>query len=184
MSDWLSVPDSQKPQVQAEGLALASASSSRQEQFLRLRLTHAMTALLSIDHISEIISLPGDQIWPIPHMPAWVMGVYNWRSEVLWVVDLSHRCGLEPWYQQSSHISVHAAVALKGLKTGKFKDCSLGLVVNQVEDMEWCDPTAIQLPPVLSLPLELATFLRGYWWNSDNEMLAVLDGQSIIESIA
>ena len=63
------------------------------------------------------------------------------------------------------------------------KGHTLGLVVNRVEDIEWCDPTRIQPLPSSTVIPELVPFLRGYWWKSNGEMLAVLDGNAIVEAM-
>jgi positive phototaxis protein PixI len=62
-------------------------------------------------------------------------------------------------------------------KTGKKV---LGLLVNRVEDMEWCNPDNIQSPPASAVTPELVPYLRGYWLKPNGEILVVLDGDSII----
>ena len=59
----------------------------------------------------------------------------------------------------------------------------LGLVVNEVEDIEWCDPNVIQAPLSSTVNPELALFLRGYWWKTDGDMLVFLDGLAIFEAM-
>lgn len=56
----------------------------------------------------------------------------------------------------------------------------LGLLVNRIEDMEWCNPDSIQSPPLSAVTPELVPFLRGYWLKSNGEILVVLDSNSII----
>jgi len=62
------------------------------QQFLRFHLVPDTTALLPVRQMSEVLTVPIAQVVPIPHTPAWVMGVYNWRGEILWLVDLVQRC--------------------------------------------------------------------------------------------
>ncbi|NJO41517.1 MAG: chemotaxis protein CheW [Cyanobacteria bacterium RU_5_0] len=182
MSDTLSVPDSQP------GSALVS-SVPRGEEFLRLYLSE-MPVLLPIQHLTEVLSVPIGQIVPIPHTPPWVMGVYNWRGEILWMVDLGHLCGLIPWYQQSTYGSTHSVVVLQVQRhkarsafrqSSSAKNQILGLVVNQVGDIERCNLDMIQAPPSSSIMPELASLVRGYWWQAEGDMLAILDGTAILE---
>jgi positive phototaxis protein PixI len=56
----------------------------------------------------------------------------------------------------------------------------LGLMVNRVEEMEWCDSDLIQSPPGFAVTSELVSFLQGYLLKADGEMLVVLDSASII----
>lgn len=180
MSNSLSVPN---PLL----LPTNSAVASPNEQFLRFQLVPEITALLSIQQLTEVLSIPNGQIVPISHMPAWVMGVYNWRGEVLWMVDLNHLVGLTPWYEQTTSASAHKAVVLnvcsQKASSTNVKSQVLGLVVNHVEDIEWCNPDLIQSLPSSTENPNLVPFLHGYWLKSNGEMLVVLDGEAIIAAM-
>ncbi|NJN59596.1 MAG: chemotaxis protein CheW [Leptolyngbyaceae cyanobacterium SL_5_9] len=164
---------------------LAANHSSVTEQFLRLHLFPSATVLLPIQQLSEVLTLPTGRVVPIPHMPAWVMGVYNWRGEILWTVDLGHLCGFTPWYQQATNVSSFPAVVLQARSStaGSARNQMLGLVVSRVEDIEWCDPEMIQPLPRTTVSPQLAPFLRGYWWKAGGDMLAVLDGEAIVRAM-
>ena len=182
MSD-VPTPDSYSLSTQVVDRSLALISPT-EEQFLRLHLVPDTKVLLSIQQVGEVLTIPVGQIVPIPHMPACVMGVHNWRGEVLWMVDLGHLCGLTPYYQQTIRIA-HTAVVLQGYDGASTqKSQTLGLVVDRVEDVEWCDPNVIQPLPLSTLASELAPLLRGYWWKSDDAMLAVLEAEAIFATIA
>ncbi|MBD2069204.1 chemotaxis protein CheW [Leptolyngbya sp. FACHB-671] len=191
MSNFLSISDSGSPSAHlqlassAPAQDIVSASSGASEQFLRLYLFPNATVLLPIQQLSEVLTLPTERVTPIPHMPDWVMGVYNWRGEILWTVDLGHLCGFMPWYQQATNVSAFPAVILqvRNHKAGSARNQMLGLVVNRVEDIEWCDPEMIQPLPRAAVSPQLAPFLRGYWWKSGGDMLAVLDGEAIIRAM-
>jgi positive phototaxis protein PixI len=198
----LSSPASTHALATVATVAADSETDSR-EQFLRLHLTADFPALLPVQQVKEVLTIPRDQIVPIPEMPAWVIGIYNWRGEILWMVDVGHLCGLTPWYQQPAYVSMHSTVVLRVKETpkptpGKMLEKmlsgepseempavmqTLGLVVNAVEDMEVCDLSLIQSLPLSSLPPQLSTFLRGYWWKSDDDMLAVLEGEAIMAAM-
>ena len=166
------------------------------EQFLRLHLLNT-PVLLSVGQMTEVLTVPIGQIVPIAHMPAWVMGVHNWRGEVLWMVDLCHLCGLAPWYEQRL-VAAHAAVVLQiriptsrpsasrpsaSRPSTSAKSRTLGLAVSQIGEMEWCDPQQIQALSLSAATSEITQFLRGYWWNLSGDMLAVLDGEAIAEAM-
>jgi positive phototaxis protein PixI len=59
----------------------------------------------------------------------------------------------------------------------------LGLVVNRVEDIEWCNTDLIQSPPSSTVTPSLVPFLRGYWLKSDDEILPVIDGKAILAAM-
>lgn len=180
MSNSLSVPD---PSL----TAIDSPTTSASEQFLRFYLEPDTTALLPIQQLTEVLTIPIGQVVPIFNLPAWVMGVYNWRGEILWMVDLNHLVGLTPWYRQASSASVHRAVVLriraKHTTSTSVKGQMLGVVVNRVEDIEWCNPDWIQSPPSSSVTSELVPFLRGYWLKPNDEKLMVLDGEAIMAAM-
>jgi positive phototaxis protein PixI len=164
-----------------------SASSKANEQFLRFHLEPNTTILLPIQQMTEVLTIKRGEIVPIFQMEPWVMGVYNWRGEILWMVDLGHLLGLTPWHQQHRSTSVHTGVVLhlrdKQATSTKAKNLMLGVIVNRVEDIEWCNPSEIQSPPSSAVTPELVRFLRGYWLKPNGEMLVVLDGEAIINAM-
>lgn len=182
-SGAFSSPDTQLATTSQEAGQLARSMG---EQFLRLSLPASTTALLPIQQTTEVLPISTEQIVSIPHMPAWVMGVYNWRGEILWMVDLGHLCGLSPWYQQTNSRSTYAAVVLQiynpNFPTTRLKG-QLGLIVNAVETIEWCQPDLIQPLPPAAMNSAIAPFLQGYWWKTDDEMLAILDGTAILQAM-
>jgi positive phototaxis protein PixI len=143
---------------------------------------------MNVQQIAEILSMPVGQVIPIPHMPAWVMGVYNWRGEILWVADLGLLIGLSPLHQQAinrahySVIVVHNAYQNSGQHqmSQVARRQTLGVAVGQIEGMEWCDPAQIQSPPGYAVTPELAPYLRGYLMKANGDMFVTLDGTAIL----
>lgn len=177
MSDSLSIQSSLLPPPKE------TAASTITQQFLRFHLVPDTTALLPMEQLIEVLTIPVGQIVPIFQMPPWVMGVYNWRGEILWLIDLGHLVGLTPWHQQIHSTSVYKAIVLQSNSTAAAPNASnsvLGLVVNRVEDIEWCNTDLIQSPPSSTVTPELAPFLRGYWMKSNGDMLVVMEGQAIL----
>ena len=164
--------------------SLGSGRRGREEQFLRFYLEPDTKVMLPVAQMTEVLTIPLGQIIPIPHMPAWVMGVYNWRGEILWMVDLGQMVGLTPWHQQSLKSSAYKAFVVRSVdNTGVSKSKSLGLVISRIEDIEWCDPAEIQSPPASAVEPGLAPFLRGFWLKSDGEILVTLDGEAIMAAM-
>jgi positive phototaxis protein PixI len=153
---------------------------------LRLQLVPEMTALLPTQHIGGVFTLKMGQITPVSHMPAWVIGAYNWRGVILWMIDLGHLCGLPPWYQQGGHLPVHPAVVLQvpdreGL--GRAKSQLLGLVVHQVEDVESFDLERVEWLNPVAMPASIQSFLQGYWGESPDDKIPILDGAAILAAM-
>lgn len=159
------------------------------EQFLSCFLGSNTTILLPVVQLIEILNISLDQITPIPHLPAWVGGVYNWRGEVLWIVDLAQLLGIEAAPPQAdprstTHNPTQGStpmlnpalanpqlVVLQGQEvtaTGTW--ATLGVLVDQTGDLEWCDLDAIQSPPPTAFTTTLARFLRGYWLRDNGDV--------------
>lgn len=156
------------------------------QQFLRFSLDPEVRVMLPIAQITEVLKIQCGQIVPIPHLPAWVMGVYNWRGEILWMVNLGHLLGRNYWTRRERSSPVVAS-------TISLKDCSvvvlspandiyLGLVVYRVEDIEECELTEVRAI-ANETAAEIAEFASRYWQKSATEMVAVLDGDAIARAM-
>jgi positive phototaxis protein PixI len=184
---------------------LLEEATASGESFLRFYLLSDLPVLLSVYQLAEILTLSLSQIAPMFEMPPWVIGVHNWRGEVLWMIDLNHFLGLTPWYQQPECSSKHTVVILKSHPQTNSsvvqKEAVLGLVVNRVEDMVLCPSDSIQplsnqpLPDRLEAMPEIQPFLRGYWRDSTEksaegsaeepvgEVNLVLEGAAILSTL-
>ena len=173
-------------------LLLSTADNYQQtvlkEQFLRFLLEPQTRLMLPVEQITEVLKINVGQIVPIPQMPAWVMGVYNWRGNILWMIDLGSLIGFDSWYQQGVNTSHYTAIAIAPDKVNHSSSVgseliSLGLIVTRVEDIEWCNSDLIQSPPTSAVTSALAPFLRGYWLDRSEEMILVLNGKAIIAAM-
>jgi positive phototaxis protein PixI len=173
--------------------SLTPAQTQRQ-QFLHFSLEPHTQAMLPIAQLSEVLNVPLGQIVPIPHLPPWVLGVYNWRGEILWMVDLGQLLGLTPWHRQSVTRSSYAVIVLNGSgdydpkrplrrQSRQDRNQMLGLVVGEVKDIEWCHPDQIQSAPTASISTALVPYLRGFWVSEPGEMFVVLNGQAVISRL-
>jgi positive phototaxis protein PixI len=164
--------------------ALLQADRSSREQYLRFHLHPNTTAMLPVSRLTEVLTIPIGQIVPIPHLPSWVMGVYNWRGEILWMADLGHLCDLTPWHQRVMNSNTHRALVLHSKTAdGRERGRPLGLIVDRVEDIEWCEVDRIQSPPPSMVTTNIAPFLRGYWVKRDGDMVMILDGEAILATM-
>jgi positive phototaxis protein PixI len=167
------------------------AQKKEEEQFLRFHQSPGHQVMLPVKQITEVLKIDVGQIIPIPQMPPWVMGVYNWRGDILWMLDLGHLIGFDSWYQREINTSSYTAIVLapnKKKQDPKNQDkgsenLSLGLIITRVEDIEWCDTETIQSPPASAVTSTLAPFLRGYWLKQNGEMILALDGQAILAAM-
>ena len=69
--------------------------NSREDGYLKFQLNQQTGAVLSISHTQEAIIVPVTSVTAIPNMPACILGLMNWRSHIIWVVDLPRMFNLE-----------------------------------------------------------------------------------------
>ncbi len=161
---------------------VADGEKTATESLLQFHLVPDTTALISISQLSEVLKVDLRDIVPIPQLPPWVMGIYNWRGEILWIIDLGGCVGLTPLSEQSLVSRKFPLVVLRQEDySGNLQ--TLGLLVKAVEGITPIDPYGIQSPPETTFTPELSRVLRGYWLNSAGEMLMVLSGTAIFEQM-
>ncbi|PZU94056.1 MAG: hypothetical protein DCE90_15615 [Pseudanabaena sp.] len=151
------------------------------EQFLTFSLANDQQALLPTTQLLEIVQIDLTQITAISGLPSpSVMGIYNWRGEIVWVIDLASMLGCKPLYAQA-------------LDLGRFQDnCSviflrslnsvIGFAVSQVGQLIRINSSAIETSGLTLSPV-MAQVCQGSWLNSRDESLLVLDGNALIEIV-
>jgi positive phototaxis protein PixI len=157
------------------------------EQFLRFYLAPNTTMLLPVSQIREAIEIPTGKIIPIAHMPAWVMGVYNGRGEILWTIDLGLMLGLIPWHKQIHKTSSYKTIVIRGSignpETQETNQIGLALVVSRIEDMEWHDPQELKIDTAQFTTPTSEPFTVGYWLQPNGDVRLCLDGAAILAAM-
>lgn len=125
-------------------------------KLLRFPLGLQESALLPLEQIAEIIQVNLAGILPVPEMPSCVLGICNWRAEMLWLLDLNHLVG----YPALTAVGTPVAIVVT------VNEYAVGLVVPQVDDIELHDlqqlqPSAPGLFPPKLLPFVLGALPNG-----------------------
>jgi positive phototaxis protein PixI len=158
---------------------------SEATRFLRFQLTAEDTALLPLISIKEVLKLSVDEILPVPDMPAPILGLYNFRGEMLWLVDLlSQLTPPELALQQSEqpHLSYASeGTALLGVTAIAIQTDTdpIGMVVPQIFDIEIYDLQELQSIPA-HFPSPLATLMQGYFPQCG---IPVLDAHAVLRHL-
>lgn len=152
-------PNRYKP----DPLGLTPIPEDNRQQFLRFMLSQKNEFLFPLSQILEVMQLPLEDIFPVPDMASCVLGVCSWQSETLWLVDLNHLVGYAPLYQQSQLVAppIVIVVQAEGQSSPAGASLSLGLVVEQVGDVDLFDEASIQMEVGLC-PTALEPFVAGY----------------------
>ena len=151
-------------------------------QLLKFQIIPSTDALLPLAQFAEVLKVPVNSVIPIPHMPAYVMGVYNWRGTVLWMIDLGLLLGMMPCHKYQGARSVHSTLVIERKDEASVLH-QVGLVVHDITDTVQIDPATISNVELSNLPESLTRFLSGYWMNEQGEMLAVLDDEAIFSHL-
>ena len=147
-----------------------------EEKFLSFNLGVKNTAIISLQNVTEILPVSLNEVCCVPQMPPCVFGIYNWRGEMLWLIDLEEMLGYLPYSYGSSFVSKMMAIILQ--KEGK----SLGLLVRQIMDIEEFNLNQMKPPSPELVSQEIAPLLQGYFINSSEEMIVSLDASAILQS--
>ncbi|MDB9528784.1 chemotaxis protein CheW [Oscillatoria sp. CS-180] len=165
-------------------LPIAESPSIQGDQYLQVRLADLPQLLLPISDLAELTKLTLNDVVPIFQMPAWVIGVYNWRGEMLWTIDLNHFLGLTPWYQQRDRAAKHTMVIIQPAQDSPSPEDTnvvLGLVVNEVASIVTYPEGSLQsMPQAAAIAASVQPFLKGVCANETGELDWVLDSQAIL----
>ncbi|MHC5612443.1 MAG: chemotaxis protein CheW [Nostoc sp.] len=146
------------------------------EKFLSFNLGVMDTGVISLQHITEVLQVSLPEICGVPEMPNSVLGIYNWRGEMLWLVDLEAMLGYPPISQGANLLSIMMGIVLEN--KGKY----LGLLVRQLIDIEWLDTKQMKPPTSELFYPESSPFLEGYFINDSDQMIFNLDAITIIQA--
>jgi positive phototaxis protein PixI len=146
---------SSHPISRQDPLGLTPLPVDNRKRYLRFMLSQKNDTLLPLNEILEVMQLPLEEVFPVPDMPGCILGVCSWQGETLWLVDLNHLVGYRPLCQQSQLASPPIVIVVQSAGH------SLGLVVEQVSDVDLFDDAKIHLEPGLCPPT-LEPFVSGY----------------------
>ncbi|PTY07361.1 chemotaxis protein CheW [Opitutaceae bacterium EW11] len=96
---------------------------------------------LSVLKVREIVRIP--KINPLPHLPSYVRGVMNLRGQVIPVIDLRSRFGLQ------SELGERTCVVVANVATSRGLERPMGMIVDGVEDVAFISGADIEPPPFL-----------------------------------
>jgi positive phototaxis protein PixI len=166
--------------VESDRLGKAHASRTTYQQFLRFQLQPNLMALIEIELVTELVNILVDRVVPMPHLPPAVMGVYNWRGEILWIVDLAVLLGGggSPRRYRSLQPTMILSIDLNGEDR---QQKTIGFVVDEIAELELCDLDLIESPLPANIYPEFSDWARGLWAADTGESFLVLDGKKILD---
>ncbi|MEC4812563.1 MAG: chemotaxis protein CheW [Scytonema sp. PMC 1069.18] len=139
--------------------------------YLKFQLNRHTSAVLPIKQTQEVVVVSVEAITSMPNMPACILGLMNWRSRIIWAVNLPKMFNLE--YQEGRLRQYNVMIV-------RVDSIVLGLVVQEIQGTTrfWTDDIR---SPVGQVASSLIPYLRGCVIQ-EKEMLLVLDAQAIVQS--
>lgn len=152
------------PETQAENLnieAVLDDENTMSDRYLTFQLG-AETFAACIEFITEIVGV--QQITDIPDMPNFIKGVINLRGQVIPVMDVRLRFGMEEKeYTDRTCIMV---TQMKGL--------SVGLIVDTVEEVRDIGTDLISPAPKVATSSS-GKFIQGIAHMQDEQIIIIID---------
>lgn len=139
--------------------------------YLRFKLNRQTPALLSMRHTQEGIIVPVEAVTAMPNMPQCILGLMNWRSHIVWAIDLPKMLNLE---YIDSRLRSYSVIIIR------VESLVLGLVVQEITGTAKFTPDYIH-SPVGQIASSLVPYLRGCVIQ-EQEVTLVLDAQAIAQS--
>ncbi len=142
-------------------------------RFIAGDLATGQVLLLPALDVMEVLITKTNAILPVPQLPEYVLGIYQWRGKALWTVDLGQLLGFPAlsWQPSPTDRSTSHNHGIGNGSGGHFilvlqqSGAALGLAVSQVEDIVSYDLTTLQPSEPHLLPehrsQNLAAFTKG-----------------------
>lgn len=145
------------------------------KKFIIFQLGANEKAAMPLETIIEVLPIAVASILPVPEVPASVLGLSNWRGEMIWWVDLEYLLGMEPIATDTSIPSEQMAMVMK------VEDKSLGILIRNLIDIEELDPKQMKSPNPGLFPSELMPFLEGYFLDEQEQVTMSFAPLSVME---
>ncbi|BAZ47753.1 putative CheW protein [Nostoc sp. NIES-4103] len=126
------------------------------QRFLSFPVGTFGNSLIPLEQITEIMRISLDDVLSVPETPSTVLGAYNWRGEMLWLIDLEHMTGGTPLFEQMPLCTQPIAIVLQ------VNNYCFALVVKSVNEIELHDIKKILPAKPGSFSARLLPFITGY----------------------
>ncbi len=155
----------------ANNILSKSSQQNLGDGYLKFQLNQQTSAVLSLKHTQEAIVVPIDGITSMPNMPSCILGLMNWRSKIIWIVDLPRMLNLESLDNRFRQYNVVVI---------RTESMLMGLVVQEIKGTTRFLSEEIR-SPLGQVASSLVPYLRGCI-EQQQENLLVLDAQAIVDS--
>lgn len=128
-------------------------------------------ALLEAEMVTEVITVSISEILSVPQMPYCVLGIYSWRSEMLWILDLENLLGYPPSFNPTNKTVLMMVIQIEGQ--------SLGLVIPQIDNIIEHNIEDFKAPSSDIFSEDILPFLNGYFTDQDNNIVMLINAAEV-----
>ena len=150
-------------------------TSTPTKKFLIFQLGTNEKAAIPLEVVSEVLPVVTADILPVPEVPSCVLGLSNWRGEMIWWVDLEDLLGMTPLARKTTTLSEQMAMVMT------VENKSLGLLIRNLIDIELLELEQMNAPTPGLFPSEIMSFLEGYFLDENQQVIMSFDPLSVIE---
>jgi positive phototaxis protein PixI len=141
--------------------------------YLKFYLNRQTTAVVAMGHTQEAVVVPVESVTSMPGMSPCILGLMNWRSRIIWTIDLPRMLNLESVEMRSRQYNV-IVIRVDTLIFGLVVDEIVGTTRFLVDEI---------VSPIGQVASSLVPYLRGCV-AKESETILVLDAQAIVNSAA
>lgn len=152
-------------------LPLKPTQTNLGDGYLKFQLNQQTAAVLSMKYTQEAVIVPIESVTSMPNMPSCILGLMNWRSRIIWVVDLPRMLNLE---SLDYRVRQYSTIVIQ------VESLVLGLVVQEIKGTTKFIPDDIH-SPIGQVASSLVPYLCGCVVQQQ-EILLVLDALAIVQS--
>ena len=137
-------------------------------------MSNSDLALLEAEIVTEVITISPKELLPVPQMPYCVLGIYSWRSEMLWVVDIENLMGYPPSLREDADENETILVMVV-----RVQGQSMGLVVSRIDTIIEQDLESFKSSSSEIFSEDIMPFLYGYFVDKNNNIIMLIDAEEI-----
>ncbi|MDH6060454.1 chemotaxis protein CheW [Chrysosporum bergii ANA360D] len=101
-----------------------ASKNNWENSYLKFELNQQTPAIMPINYTQEAVSLAVESVTSMPNMPPCILGLMNWRSHIIWAVDLPRMLNLE---------SLDGRLRQYNIIVIEVESLMLGLVVHEIK---------------------------------------------------
>lgn len=137
--------------------------------YLRFGLSGEEQFAFAATSVVEVVEILPEQITPMPNISSLLLGTFNLRGEIIWILDLRQLYG-----QVITDSAGPCAVIV--IQEG---DGVLGLAVHAIQGMAWINSDQIQEDAQESLEEGLAQHVQGKFYTEEKPVILLAPGSIV-----